>query len=384
MSCHRLWTPLERYFFLRHCWPERGIKNIGSGYSSLATPASLLERSPPTLANGQRPDPIADIRYHLQSLGVATSIRIAQILQQHFPDHVVVKTPKANIINLTRAGLAKARLHVETDFYSTRQFSKDNSDQVGRMIDSFELAGFDYQWQDHHFKMYELSYCEWGYLDVELLYVLYPKANADLVEGRSKVIDDLIMAAAMHEHKIDNEIWVYDKGYWKKNRKLWKSVQACRWDQVILDEAMKASLVADVEGFFDRKEDYRSFGVPWKVSRSPQPPHLVHSSSVHGIYQSLPLCKFNACFKNAQDDFPSNQDQRGIILHGLPGNGKTISIKALMHCLSQRTPEIPTLYVKSLGQHADQDDIRTIFDKARETAPCLLVLEDIDSLVSDK
>ncbi|KAL8875880.1 MAG: hypothetical protein Q9198_005825 [Flavoplaca austrocitrina] len=102
---------------------------------------------------------------------------------------------------------------------------------------------------------------------------------------------------------------------------------------------MKANLVADVEGFFDREEDYRSFGVPWK---------------------------------------------RGIILHGLPGNGKTISVKALMHCLSQRSPEIPTLYVKSLGQDADQDDIRTIFDKARETAPCLRVPEDIDSLVSDK
>ncbi|KAL8976842.1 MAG: hypothetical protein Q9205_007237 [Flavoplaca limonia] len=321
MSCHRLWTPLERLFFLRHGWPERGIKNIGSGYSSLASPVSLLERSPPTVANDQAPDPIADIRCHLQSLGVATGIRITQILQQHYPDHVVVKTPKANIVNLTKAGLANARLHVESDFYSSRQFSKDNGDQVGRMADRFELAGFDYQWQDHHFKVYELSYCEWGYLHVELLYMLYPKADADLVEGRSKVIDDLILAAAMHEHKIDNEIWVYDKGYWKKNRKLWRSVQACRWDQVILDEDMKANLVADVEGFFDRKEDYRSFGVPWK---------------------------------------------RGIILYGLPGNGKSISMKALVHCLSQRSPEVPTLYVKSLGQHADQDDIH------------------IDSLVSDK
>ncbi|KAL9626187.1 MAG: hypothetical protein Q9204_007510, partial [Flavoplaca sp. TL-2023a] len=267
-------------------------------------------------------------------------------------------TPKANIVNLTKAGLANARLHVESDFYSNRQFSKDNSDQVGRLIDRFELAGFDYLWQDHHFKVYELSYVEWGYLDVELLYVLYPKADADLVDGRSKVVDDLITAAAMHEHKIDHEIWVYDKGYWKKNRKLWKSVQACRWDQVILDEAMKASLVADVEGFFDRKEDYRSFGVPWK----------------HSLWKSL----------DAQGNHSNNDDQRGIILHGLPGNGKTISVKALMHCLSQRSPEVPTLYVKSLGQDADQDDIRTIFDKARETAPCLLVLEDIDSLVSDK
>ncbi|KAL9634693.1 MAG: hypothetical protein Q9164_003947 [Protoblastenia rupestris] len=54
-----------------------------------------------------------------------------------------------------------------------------------------------------------------------------------------------------------------------------------------------------------------------------------------------------------------------------------------MRSLATRPKPIPTLYVKSLGKSSDQDDIRSIFDKARETAPCLLVFEDIDSLVSD-
>lgn len=54
-----------------------------------------------------------------------------------------------------------------------------------------------------------------------------------------------------------------------------------------------------------------------------------------------------------------------------------------MHSLASRQTPIPTLYVKSLGKASDYDDIRTIFDKARETAPCLLVFEDIDSLVTD-
>lgn len=80
---------------------------------------------------------------------------------------------------------------------------------------------------------------------------------------------------------------------------------------------------------------------------------------------------------------PLTDSQRGLIFHGLPGNGKTISIKALLHKLSQRDPPIPTLYVKSTGRDADSDDIRNIFKKARENAPCLLVLEDIDSLVKD-
>ena len=54
-----------------------------------------------------------------------------------------------------------------------------------------------------------------------------------------------------------------------------------------------------------------------------------------------------------------------------------------MRSLASRSKPIPTLYVKSLGRSCDQDDIRSIFEKARETGPCLLVFEDIDSLVSD-
>ena len=54
-----------------------------------------------------------------------------------------------------------------------------------------------------------------------------------------------------------------------------------------------------------------------------------------------------------------------------------------MRSLACRSKPIPTLYVKSLGKSCNQDDIRSIFEKARETAPCLLVFEDIDSLVSD-
>ena len=59
--------------------------------------------------------------------------------------------------------------------------------------------------------------------------------------------------------------------------------------------------------------------------------------------------------------------KRGLILHGLPGNGKTISIKALMRSLALRSPAISTLYVKSLGKSSDHDDIRSIFEKARES-----------------
>jgi len=77
--------------------------------------------------------------------------------------------------------------------------------------------------------------------------------------------------------------------------------------------------------------------------------------------------------------------QRGIICHGVPGNGKTISIKALMHSLSARSEPVPSLYVKSFDAcQGPQYSIRSIFTHARNMAPCLLIFEDIDSLVTDK
>ena len=101
---------------------------------------------------------------------------------------------------------------------------------------------------------------------------------------------------------------------------------------------MKESLVRDVEGFFDEQANYEQFGVPWK---------------------------------------------RGIILHGLPGNGKTLTVNALKHGLSSCPDSIPTLYVKSTANpNGTTHCIRDIFKKARKMAPCLLVFEDLDSLIS--
>lgn len=52
---------------------------------------------------------------------------------------------------------------------------------------------------------------------------------------------------------------------------------------------------------------------------------------------------------------------------------------ALMRTLSLRDPPIPTLYVKSApGTYY----IRSVFDFARYMAPCLLVLEDIETIVT--
>lgn len=70
--------------------------------------------------------------------------------------------------------------------------------------------------------------------------------------------------------------------------------------------------------------------------------------------------------------------------YGPPGNGKTISIKATMRTLYQRKDSIPSLYVRSLNSFAGPEySIKQIFRLARQEAPCLLIFEDLDSLIGE-
>lgn len=174
----------------------------------------------------------------------------------------------------------------------------------------------------------------------KLFFILHPRSESRIIDGHCQETDALILAAGKWTSQLHNEIFVFDNGYWDKSKELWKSVSGASWKDVILSPAMKQNLIDDVQGFFDNQELYTQFAVPWK---------------------------------------------RGVILHGVPGNGKTVSIKALMASLYSRDDPIPSLYVKSFETtcQTEQYAIRQIFTQARSMAPCLLIFEDLDSLVND-
>jgi AAA+ superfamily predicted ATPase len=70
-----------------------------------------------------------------------------------------------------------------------------------------------------------------------------------------------------------------------------------------------------------------------------------------------------------------------MLLMGPPGNGKTHAIKGLI-----KRAGLPCLYVKSFsGRHVDPaGSIPQVFARARELAPCVVVLQKLDSLVDDE
>jgi AAA+ superfamily predicted ATPase len=65
---------------------------------------------------------------------------------------------------------------------------------------------------------------------------------------------------------------------------------------------------------------------------------------------------------------------------GPPGNGKTFCLMGLIKLL-----KLPCLYVRSFKTDygSEEHNIREVFRRARESVPCLLVLEDLDALVND-
>ena len=68
-------------------------------------------------------------------------------------------------------------------------------------------------------------------------------------------------------------------------------------------------------------------------------------------------------------------------MHGPPGNGKTQTIRALVNELN-----VSTIYVRSLyDRHFNSEKcLNRIYKRARETAPSIVIMEDVDSLITDR
>lgn len=209
------------------------------------------------------------LRSHVSERQSLSNIAIVDALRRCYPGHTVTQTPKSTgILKFAKAGQAHAVLDTSVDFYASRYYklATDDPRGPGRLKDEVEFGRYSYRWKDFSFQVYVACFWESEYSQAQNHYIIYPRSPEDVEDGRSAVVDKLITAAAQHVSKIDEEIWVYDRGYWRKNSTLWKNVQSCKWDNVILNREMKLQLISDIEGFYDRKDDYNSFAVPWKVS----------------------------------------------------------------------------------------------------------------------
>lgn len=65
------------------------------------------------------------------------------------------------------------------------------------------------------------------------------------------------MTAGVWQDELHDEIWVFDQGFWQKNRQLWIEVQKADWKDVILKDEFKKVLQKDIYGFFTSEAIYK-------------------------------------------------------------------------------------------------------------------------------
>jgi AAA+ superfamily predicted ATPase len=175
-------------------------------------------------------------------------------------------------------------------------------------------------------------------LDVILLHwdeSSFHKSHYWMLTASEEVARRFLAAVCQWNAEVRSEVLVFDNGCWHKDEHLFQDIKNATFDNLILHGTLKQDLRDDLVQFFAAREIYEEYGIPWK---------------------------------------------RGILFVGPPGNGKTHAVKALINSMEQ-----PCLYVKSFrSPHGMPDDvnIRQVFERARRTSPCILVLEDLDALVT--
>ena len=156
-----------------------------------------------------------------------------------------------------------------------------------------------------------------------------------IVADEKQIAEDFFGAVCEWSCEVRGEILVYHDAYFRKDKQLFDSIKSATFENLILPEVLKQQIRSDFQQFFDSREIYERYNIPWK---------------------------------------------RGAIFIGPPGNGKTHALKALINQLGK-----PCLYIRSFKSEyeTEEENMSEVFKRARRTIPCVLVLEDLDSMIDD-
>lgn len=186
-----------------------------------------------------------------------------------------------------------------------------------------EIARRKFEWEQHELELATLSWMG-AHMPRRRHYLIAPDRNS---------AEAFFERVCSYHAEVRDEILVFANGCWRKSRLLYEAVRESSFDDLILRGDLSQRIRDDFTRFLASRADYARHRIPYK---------------------------------------------RGALFLGPPGNGKTLCIKALIGVL-----DIPCLYVQSFSvQHATpQQSIAEVFARSRRTAPCVLVLEDLDTLI---
>lgn len=179
----------------------------------------------------------------------------------------------------------------------------------------------------------------WGGELLEVVFITWAEScyrvrHHWIVAGSRELAEKFYDQVCEWSCEVRGEILVYEDGYFCKDKELFDSIKSATFENLILRDTLKEEIQNDFAQFFNSREVYDRYGIPWR---------------------------------------------RGSLFIGPPGNGKTHTVKALINSLGQ-----PCLYVRSFkGNGTEQENMAEVFKRAR-MAPGLVVLEDLDSMIHNQ
>lgn len=226
-----------------------------------------------------------------------------------------------------------------TDHSVTPKVVMDFIKQSDHTSGDYQIIGSHNMFSLRH-DNYELAVgcIKFDYKDAEMFYVgvpqsfnqtigypLYLFACSDnaMLEEFSRTINKFALFK-------NGDIKIYDCG-WRDLEGDGEELSSYTWDSLIINPEIKASIQKETEAFLTgtQKEIYDKLNLPYK---------------------------------------------RGFIFMGPPGCGKTLTAKIIAN-----TYKIPLIYVIDVNY---ENEFNRIYDVAAQCAPCIVLVEDIDSVIT--
>jgi DNA replication protein DnaC len=237
----------------------------------------------------------------------------------------------------------KAVVAGQTWYFDLETFVRDGHCSVVEQKSVFHQVRTDWEGAgrklSHSFENSWLNLLWKGHL-IDVLLITWTESSCRrrhhwIVADEKQIAEDLFRAVCEWSCEVRGEILVYHDGYFRKDKRLFNSIKSATFDNLILPNPLKQQIQTDFQRFFNSREVYERYQIPWK---------------------------------------------RGAIFIGPPGNGKTHTLKALINQLDK-----PCLYIRSFKSDDDteEENMSEVFNRARMTTPCVLVLEDLDSMIDE-
>jgi AAA+ superfamily predicted ATPase len=253
----------------------------------------------------------------------AIPLRVEKALREQLPDRAYISTSELELTEYVRLGLA-TEVACEHPFPSS----------------SVSWGGPDHDALITYYQQ-SLSRVQWR---GQSLHVLRAGWSTDcgtqrrfwILADDANVARDFVLDVARKTNDPGQTVLVFQNGDWNRSSEMFRTIQSTSMDDLILPGAKRAEMIADFQRFLKAQSQYDALGLAWR---------------------------------------------RGAILLGPPGNGKTHFLRALVHEL-----DVPCLYVQSLKHpyYESEQLLEKVFERARQVRPCVLIFEDLDSLIDDE